>query len=200
MSKNRDFLTGALLIAMPGLRDPRFERSVVYLCAHDAEHAYGLIVNKPLADVTMAEVLERMEIAADDISAAGAVYFGGPVGMERGAVLHTRDYEAGGTTDVANQLGLTWTRDIIVDIVSSRRRRPPPRRHLFAVGYAGWSDGQLESEIASNSWAHCAYDPDLVFSREPALIWERALAKLGVSARHLSGDWFAERAPGERLN
>lgn len=196
----RDFLQGTLLIAMPNLRDSRFERSVVLLCEHDARHAFGLIVNKPLGEVSMDAVLEKLDVEADDASGAGPVYFGGPVGMERGAVLHTLDYRAEGTVEVGPDTGLTWTRDIVVDIVSSRRRRPPPKKHLFAVGYAGWSAGQLETEIASNSWAHCPFDAAIVFARKPETSWENALRKLGVTAAMLAGDWLAARPKSAPLN
>ncbi len=196
----RDFLKGKLLIATPHLRDPRFERSVIFLCDHDESHAFGLIVNKPLAEVSLTEVLEKLEVAADDMTGAGPVFYGGPVGMERGAVLHSLDYQIDGTIELAPHLGLTWTREVLVDIVSSRRRRPPPRKHLFAIGYAGWGAGQLESEIAQNSWAHCPYDDDIVFTRDSSRSWERALGAIGVTAAMLSGDWTAGRPAGSLLN
>jgi putative transcriptional regulator len=197
---NRDFLKGKLLIATPNLRDPRFERSVVFLCDHDESHAFGLIVNKPLAEVSMSEVLEKLDVAADDAEGAGPVFYGGPVGMERGAVLHTLDYRIDGTIDLTPELGLTWTREILVDMVSSRRRRPPPKKHLFVIGYAGWGVGQLESEISQNSWAHCPYKDEIVFARDPSRSWERALAAIGVTAAMLSGDWTAGRPPDAPLN
>lgn len=197
---DRDFLKGKLLIATPNLRDPRFERSVIYLCDHDADHAFGLIVNKPLSEVSMAEVLEKLDVAADDLAGAGAVHYGGPVGMERGAVLHSLDYRIDGTIEIMPELGLTWTREVLVDLVSSRRRRPPPKRHLFAIGYAGWGAGQLEGELAQNSWAHCAFSEDIVFAREPSRSWERALAAIGVTAAMLSGDWTAGRPNDALLN
>lgn len=199
-TSERDFLKGKLLIATPNLRDPRFERSVIFLCDHDESHAFGLIVNKPLAEVSMMEVLEKLEVAADDIAGAGSVHYGGPVGMERGAVLHSLDYRIEGTIEMTPQLGLTWAREILIDIVSSQRRRPPPKKHLFAIGYAGWGAGQLESEIAQNSWAHCSYSEDVVFARETSRSWERALAAIGVTAAMLSGDWTAGRAAGALLN
>lgn len=196
----RDFLKGQLLIATPFLRDPRFEKSVVFLCDHDESHAFGLIVNKPLAEVSMAEVLEKLDVAADDMAGVGPVHYGGPVGMERGAVLHSLDYRVDGTIEVTSELGLTWTREILVDMVSSRRRQPPPKKHLFAIGYAGWGAGQLENELSQNSWAHCAYQGDIVFAHDASRIWERALAAIGVKAAMLSGDWAAGRPDGSLLN
>lgn len=200
MAAAQDFLKSALLIAMPNLKDPRFERSVVFLCEHDARHAFGLIINKPIADVPMTEVLDKLEIHADDATGAGPVYYGGPVGMDRGAVLHSLDYRSETTIEVAPDVGLTMTRDIIVDIASSRRRQPPPRRHVFAIGYAGWGEGQLESEIAANSWAHCAFDAEIVFARDPSTIWDKALSKLGVTAAMLAGPWMKERPAGAPLH
>jgi putative transcriptional regulator len=196
----QDFLNGALLIAMPNMTDPRFVRAVVYLCEHDARHAFGIIVNKPMADVSIAELLSRLEIDADDPGAAGDVFYGGPVGMERGLVLHSDDYALEGTRSVGARLGLTSTREILVDIVSTRRRRPPPQRHLFAVGYAGWTAGQLESEIAANAWAHCEADEAIIFSRHPQLAWERALAGLRVTKAMLSPDWTTGRASNAPLH
>ena len=196
----RDFLKGKLLIAMPNMRDPRFEKAVVFLCDHDSEHAFGLIVNKPLADVGISEVLEKMELEGDDATGAGPVYFGGPVGMDRGAVLHTLDYRVDGTVEVAPDLGLTLSREIVVDLVSSRRTSPPPRRHLFTIGYAGWSAGQLETELAANAWAHTSADHALIFAADPDRSWENALATLGVTAAMLAGDWLSARRPSAPLN
>lgn len=196
----RDFLQGQLLIAMPSLRDPRFEKAVVFLCEHDADHAFGLIVNKPLAEVSLQEIFDKLEVDADDAAGAGPAFFGGPVGMDRGAVLHTMDYRIEGTVEIGPDLGLTLSREIVVDLVSSRRRRPPPRRHLFAVGYAGWGAGQLESELAANAWAHCCFDASIVFAVDPDKSWEKALSTLGVTAAMLAGDWLSARRTTAPLN
>jgi putative transcriptional regulator len=185
---------------MPNMRDPRFERSVILLCAHDAEHAMGVIVNKPLAEVELGELLEQLEIDPREGVGGEPVHFGGPVRTERGLVLHTTDYRAESTIDVCPGIGLTTTREILVDIAGRNSARPPPEKYLVAIGYAGWGAGQLEAEFAVNAWVHSKARPDLVFAEHPSQTWSEALRSLGVTGAMLSPEWAAPRQGDAPLN
>ncbi|MBB5518665.1 YqgE/AlgH family protein [Amphiplicatus metriothermophilus] len=198
--EERDFLAGRLLIAMPNMTDPRFEQSVVVMCAHDADHAMGVIVNKPLANVELGDLLEQLEIDPREGAAGELVFFGGPVQTDRGVVLHTLDYRTETTLEIAPGIGLTATRDILVDIAGRRRERTPPSRFLVAIGYAGWGPGQLEDEIAMNVWVHGDAEESIVFAADPASSWRAALERLGVTAAKLSPEWWSPRADDAPLN
>jgi putative transcriptional regulator len=180
----REFLTGRLLVAMPGIEDPRFERTVLYLCAHDEEQAVGLAVNRPVEGLTVFELLERLGVKSEIQAPRDLVLLGGPLERERGFVLHTDDFNSPDSTlPVAEGLGLTATRDVL-DAMASQTRRP--RRSILALGYAGWGPGQLERELRDNVWLICDADEDLLFDEDHAHKWTRALAKLGITADHLS--------------
>ncbi len=199
-SRPRDFLGGQMLIAMPNMRDPRFERSVLIMCAHDAERAMGVIVNKPLADVELGELLDQLRIDPREGVGGDAVYFGGPVATERGLVLHTLDYRLDSTLALADDVGLTASREILVDIGGRDGKRPPPSRFMIAIGHAGWGPGQLESEFASNAWVHAEADVGLIFSERPSATWKLALERLGVTGAMLSPEWSAPRPGDAPLN
>ena len=187
-----DYLEGKMLIAMPSMSDPRFERSLVYLCVHNADGAMGIIINKKAPHVTFSELLEQMgipftsrEAGARSNTAHMAVYFGGPVEVGRGFILHSDDYfvqEA--TQPISGHISLTATSDILKEIAAGHG----PRQALFALGYAGWAPGQLEAEIQDNGWLYCEADRDLIFSPESDTKYETALARLGVNLTTLSGD------------
>ena len=195
-----DYLAGQMLIAMPNMGDPRFDRSVIFLCAHDEDHAMGVIVNKPLDDVDLSELLQQLEISPQDGADDTPVFFGGPVQTERGLVLHTLDYELETTLTLGDGLGLTASRDILIDIAGSESKRPAPRRFLLAVGHAGWGPGQLEKEIAMNAWAHCEPDEAIIFNGAEDALWKRALEKLGVTSAMLSTEWASVRDEDKPLN
>lgn len=179
-------LTGKLLIAMPGMADPRFAGSVVFLCAHSADGAMGLIVNKRVDEVTFNEMLEQLEITRTDATPDVPVCYGGPVEMRRGFVLHSTDYlprgEEGVTVD--HRFAMTATLDILEDLA----RDSGPAKALLALGYAGWGPGQVEAEIAQNGWLTADASPDLVFGRVMDGKWEAALRSLGVDPLMLSSE------------
>lgn len=178
-------LTGQLLIAMPGMGDPRFTGSVVFLCAHSADGTMGLIVNKPTGDLVLRDLLEQLEIKAGAGTPDMPVYFGGPVEHGRGFVLHEAGYESAiSTLKVNDRFAMTATLDILEDMAGGRG----PSKALVALGYAGWGPGQLEGEIAQNGWLVCAAEPSLVFDREDAAKWQAALTTLGISPLTLSAD------------
>lgn len=181
---NEDFLTGKLLIAMPGMPDPRFERSVIFMCAHSAEGAMGLIVNKPVDGLDFAELLRRYNLPSDGLVRKVPILFGGPVDLGRGFFLHSPDYcDADSTHPVTAGISLTASQDILKAIAEGRG----PQKSLLALGYAGWDEGQIESEIRDNGWIHCDADPDLVFSTRYENVWQKALGKLGVDISGLTG-------------
>ncbi|WP_343080764.1 YqgE/AlgH family protein [Ostreiculturibacter nitratireducens] len=176
-------LSGKLLIAMPGMGDPRFEKSVVFLCAHSDEGAMGLIVNKPLDELEFGDLLTQLGIPKGDSSRDIRVHFGGPVEHGRGFVLHSGDYHAPeGTLRVDDRFGMTATLDVLQELAKGGG----PASSFLALGYAGWGPGQLETEIAENGWLTCDAAPDLVFSSENAKKWERALRTLGIDPLTLS--------------
>lgn len=176
-------LSGKLLIAMPGMGDPRFEHSVVFLCAHSPEGAMGLIVNKPARDLTFDRLADQLGIARTDRSREIRVHFGGPVEHARGFVLHSADYQGSGSTmRVDEKFGMTATVDILEAIAAGRG----PAASLLALGYAGWGPGQLEHEILANGWLTCDAAPELVFADRDAEKWSRALKTMGVDPLTLS--------------
>jgi putative transcriptional regulator len=172
------FLTGQLLIAMPGIGDPRFERALIYVCIHDETHAVGLAVNRPVEGLTVPDLLQRLEIEAAIKVPENLVLMGGPVQRERGFVLHTDDYKAAeGTVEIGEGVALTATREALEAMAG---QIPPPRRSILALGYSGWGAGQLEREIRENVWLTCASDETLLFGDAYDRKWNMALAKLGV--------------------
>ena len=178
------YLTGQLLVAMPRLNDPRFERSVIYVCVHNADGAMGLVVNRLADEMTFPDLLGQLGIEAGPAPIALPVHVGGPVESGRGFVLHTSDYRQGSTIQVNDQVSLTATIDILRDIAEGSG----PRQALLALGYAGWGAGQLDGEMQQNSWLTVAPDETLIFDRDLAHKWERSIAKLGVDVALLSGE------------
>jgi putative transcriptional regulator len=176
------YLAGQLLVAMPGMQDSRFAKTVIYICAHNGEGAMGLVINRVFDALTLPDLLEQLGIEASSPIETNCVYFGGPVETGRGFVLHTPDYIRDGTLMVTNGVALTAT----VDILRSIAAGDGPRRHLLALGYAGWGAGQLDSEIRANGWLNVAADDDLIFDRDLDGKWDRAMAKIGIDPRMLS--------------
>jgi len=178
-------LGGKLLVAMPGMGDPRFDRSVVFMCAHSDDGSMGLIVNKPASGLAMDDLLEQLDIPRGAGSAGVGVHFGGPVEHGRGFVLHSGDYMADRSTmRVDDRFGMTATLDILHDMAKG----VGPHQRILALGYAGWGPGQLEDEIQANGWLTCAATPDIVFAAEDATKWSAALASMGIDPLLLSAD------------
>lgn len=176
-------LRGKLLVAMPGMGDPRFEKSVVFLCEHSDKGAMGLIVNKPTPGVTMDELLGQLSIEAGPGSKGVNVHFGGPVESGRGFVLHSSDYSSDGSTlQIDPSFAMTATLDILSDIAAGEG----PKKAILALGYAGWAPGQLEQELQQNGWLTCDATPEIVFARDDGSKWGAALTSLGIDALSLS--------------
>ncbi len=178
------YLAGQLIIAMPSMRDPRFEKTVIYMCAHNEDGAMGLVVNRALESLTFPDMLEQLGIDHDGAGDKINVHFGGPVESRRGFVLHSRDYLQEATMVVDHDVALTATIDILKAIAGGQG----PRQSLLALGYAGWGPGQLDTEIKSNGWLHVAADSDLVFGPNQDAKWQRAMDKIGIDPRMLSND------------
>ena len=176
-------LSGKILIAMPGMGDPRFDHSVVFICAHSDEGAMGIIINKPAHDLTFRALMKQLGITATENMRDIRVHMGGPVELTRGFVLHSCDYEGSAATlKVNDRFGMTTTLDILESLAAGEG----PDQSLLALGYAGWGKGQLESEIARNGWLTAEATPDLVFSRACETKWSAALKTLGIEPLMLS--------------
>ena len=186
----RGFLDGQMLIASPAMRDERFARSVIYMCAHSSEGAMGIVINQPAPHISFRDLLVKLDVIpeTDKIllpSRAGGVTVlkGGPVETERGFVLHSADFFIENSTlPIDDGVSLTATLDILKAIA----RGDGPSSALLALGYAGWAPGQLENEINENGWLHCAADLDLIFGQDVEAKYERALKKIGVDLAMLS--------------
>ncbi len=178
-----EFLDGQILIAMPGMQDPRFHRSLVYLCAHSADGAMGLIVNKRADDLKLKDLFGKLGIPIGGGIARKPVYYGGPVEMGRGFVLHSSDYHSDDATmQVDDGTSMTAT----LDILHAMATDCGPDRAIIALGYAGWAPGQLEAELQANGWLACPADEALLFGTDEDSKWDKALAKLGVHPAMLS--------------
>ncbi|MFZ1886123.1 MAG: YqgE/AlgH family protein [Rhodoplanes sp.] len=188
----RGYLDGQMLIAMPSMRDERFARSLIYVCAHSTEGAMGIIVNHPAANINFADLLVQLEVipAADLIMLpprAGSVPVlrGGPVETGRGFVLHSADFFIENSTlPIDDGICLTATLDILKAIA----RGDGPLSAVLALGYAGWAPGQLESEIQANGWLHCTADLELIFGADIDSKYGKALKKIGIDLGMLSSE------------
>jgi putative transcriptional regulator len=186
------YLDGQILIAMPVMDDPRFERSVIYLCAHSPEGAMGIIVNRPAGSIDFPGLLVQLDIIkrADQImlpetAESMKVLRGGPVDTGRGFVLHSSDFFIeDATLKIDSGVCLTAT----VDILRAIAKGSGPKRAILALGYAGWAAGQLENEIQRNGWLHCDADADLIFGADADEKYMRALRKIGIDPGMLSAD------------
>lgn len=186
---SRSYLDGQCLVAMPSMGDPRFARSVVYVCAHSEDGAMGIILNKRAKDMNFPDLLVQLDIIpkSDVIrlpQSAGRVPVlkGGPVETGRGFVLHSSDFFAESSLPIDDGVCLTAT----LDILKAMAIGEGPLSALLALGYAGWSAGQLEDEIQANGWLHCPADAGLIFDTAVDGKYERALSKIGVSLASLS--------------
>jgi putative transcriptional regulator len=177
-------LSGQLLVAMPQMLDPRFARSVVYLCAHSPDGAMGLVVNRLIDSLSFESLLAQLGVEAKGVPADIPVHFGGPVEYSRGFVLHTSDYHQDSTLVIDDEIALTATVDVLRAIASGTG----PRRCVLALGYAGWAPGQLDAEIQANGWLLVPPDLDLVFGLKNDTKWERAIAKIGIDLTLLSSE------------
>lgn len=181
--KTTGTLAGQLLVAMPQMADSRFERSVIYMCAHSKDGALGLVVNRPFRKLTFPALLDQLDIERGPDTRPIRVLAGGPVEEGRGFVLHSDDYVREDTLKVEHGFALTAT----IEILKALAKGEGPQRSLLALGYSGWGPGQLEREISDNGWLNVPADAGLVFDDALDTKWERALAKLRLTPTSLSG-------------
>ncbi|MBB6209131.1 putative transcriptional regulator [Novispirillum itersonii] len=176
------YMAGQCLVAMPGLIDSHFSRTVIYLCAHTADGAMGLVINRPIVQVSFTDILEQIGIEPTPDCDEIRVHFGGPVETGRGFVLHTADFRQSATMPVADEIALTATTDVLQAIAGGYG----PRASLLVLGYAGWNAGQLDAEIKDNTWLTVDADEDLLFGPYSEHKWEQAIHKLGIDPSMLS--------------
>ncbi len=183
-------LGGQMLVAMPGMPDVRFRRSVIYLCGHSDAGAMGIVINQRASSMTFRDLLVQLDIIEADQAirlprriAHAHVLKGGPVETSRGFVLHSADYEI---ADVTQPVGRGVAMTATLDILRAMAREEGPSSALLALGYSGWAAGQLEREIATNGWLHCAADPDIIFDPDIESKYDRALRKIGIDPAMLS--------------
>ncbi len=177
-------LTNHFLIAMPGLQDPNFSRTVTYLCEHTEQGAMGIVINRPM-EIRLGEVLSQLEIETTDEGVLNmVVYTGGPVQQDRGFVLHSSGDSYDSTLSITSEISVTTSRDVLEAIASGSG----PARKLIALGYAGWGGGQLEEEMSANAWLSGPADEKIIFSLPAEARWRAAAHLLGVDLNLLSGE------------
>lgn len=175
-------LAGNVLIAMPSMGDERFERSVIFLCLHNAQGAMGIVLNRPLEQPSFADLLKQLEVAPTPPARSIELTSGGPMDNARGFVLHTDDWTGENSMRVDPGLALTAS----LDVLKALAEGGGPREGVLALGYAGWGPGQLDQELQSNTWLLAPSDPALLFDADHATKWRRAMAKLKVDPTVLS--------------
>lgn len=182
-------LTNHFLIAMPSLDDPNFEQSVSYICEHNNEGAMGVVINRP-TNLTFAELCEQLEIEITDQDVCNyPIFEGGPVETERGFILHTPLGEWESTIEITKDIGLTMSQDIIQAIADGYDAdNTPPKHFMITLGYAGWSEDQIEEEIAANIWLNVPATRDILFHTPIENRWTAAAASLGINLQQLSSD------------
>lgn len=182
-------LTNQFLIAMPGLNDPNFYQSVSYICEHNDEGAMGVVINR-LTELTFKDMCEQLKIEVlDNEVAEYPIFFGGPVELERGFILHTPIGNWESTLPVTADIGLTMSQDIIQAIAEGYASdNAPPEHFIITLGYAGWGEDQLEEEIAENVWLNVDATKDILFNTPVEQRWQAAAAALGINLQQLSND------------
>lgn len=177
-------LSGQCLVAMPGMEDERFEKAVVFLCAHSEQGAMGLVINKQTEDVSFSSLLNQLNIESAPEIGNIPILSGGPIDANRGFVLHSPEYTGTATLPVGTQTSLTVTTEIIRDIAHGGG----PKSFLIMLGYAGWGAGQLEEELKQNAWLPVSASNDLLFDWRLEKKWEFALRALGIDPLRLSAE------------
>lgn len=171
---------------MPAMSDQRFERAVIYICAHDEKGAMGLMINQIVPDVEFKDLLTQLKVTSDihvdRKILALPVFHGGPVENQRGFLLHSSEFGRADTIHIDDNFSVTGTVDALKEVAAGNG----PRQLLFVLGYAGWGAGQLDQELQQNAWLIADADPDIIFKSQPADKWETAMKKLGVDPAMLS--------------
>lgn len=183
-SAHNPYLVGKLLVAMPQMGDPRFHKAVIFLCAHDANGAMGLVINHTLPGLELSELLTQLhiegQIHGDDVP----VMSGGPVETARGFILHEGQFETVESLEIKSEIYVTGT----VEALKAVAQGQGPQKMLFILGYSGWTAGQLDAEMKQNAWLVADADPDVIFSADAEDCWDRILRKIGIDPHMLSGN------------
>lgn len=184
--KSSDSLTGQLLLAMPGMGDPRFHKAAIFLCMHGSKGAMGFVINHAVPGIYFSDLLKQLDIESDIIVpqniAKKPVMSGGPVETARGFLLHSNDFKTPDTIHVDDNFGVTGT----LDALQAVAKGSGPKKTIFTLGYAGWGPNQLEQEIQQNAWLSISTTQDLLFNTPPDAIWTGAIASLGIDPGMLS--------------
>lgn len=185
MENNDLDLKNHFLVAMPSITDLNFSQSVIYICAHSDEGTMGVVINRPVQDILLSEVLSQMKITSNiPIVNDQAVYLGGPVQPERGFIIHTPNQLWQSTLVTSDQIGVTSSQDVLQAMATGSG----PEETLIVLGYSGWGAGQLENEISHNSWLTVTAEPEILFDVPAESRWSAALHLLGIDAEQLSSD------------
>lgn len=187
-SENKGYLAGKMLLAMPAMGDNRFTKAVIYICAHDENGAMGLVVNNIVPGLKFGSLLKELNVATDMTIPSDIVTMpvinGGPVETARGFLLHSKDFKHDDTVDINDRFSLTGTIDALKEVANGHG----PKDMVFTLGYAGWSAGQLDSELQQNAWLTCDASEDLIFATKPQDMWDAAIAKIGIDPFLLSAE------------
>jgi putative transcriptional regulator len=177
------YLTGQLLVAMPAMRDPRFAQTVVFMCAHTADSAMGIVINRPLEGLSFDGLLGQLKVEPSPPARRIRMHAGGPVETGKGFVLHTTDWVQEGSLQVDDRFALSSS----IDVLRAIARGEGPRQGILALGYAGWGAGQLDEEILQNAWLSVHAEEEFVFAGDMSAMWRGALSMLKVDPLLLSG-------------
>ena len=183
MSQPR-YISGQLLLSMPGIGDPRFERVVIAMCVHDDDGALGIVTNQPLDGLTVRDLMAQLGVDPGVTPQDAMVMAGGPVEPTRGFVLHSPEYSGQSSIAVGDQWALTSTLDVLRDIAAGKG----PRRWISALGYTGWGAGQLEGELRRHGWQTAPGDADIIFDVAVTTRWATAYDRLGIAVGRLSSE------------
>lgn len=178
----QDFLTGKFIVAMPGMQDPRFDDAIIYICGHDHTGAMGLIINKLVDSISFRSLLDQLDIDIEGAIPSIPIHFGGPVEMGRGFILHTADYIHDSSVKISDNIVLTAT----LEILKALAKGQGPKDYLLALGYSGWSPGQLEAEIQKNGWLEVNGDTEILFKVQLDKKRDKAIEKLGIDPAMIS--------------
>lgn len=177
------YLSGKIITATPQMDDPRFRHGIILICEHDDEHAFGIILNKQIRNLSLGEIGEQLGISAASKTKNPPIYDGGPCQPERGFVVHSNDWADASSCDINDSLSLTVSKDIIEAIMNDNG----PSKSLVAMGYSGWGSGQLENEVSNNIWLVGNADESLIFSKSSAESkWQRSMLLMNIDPARLS--------------
>lgn len=182
VSAHQRWLSGKLLLSMPQMSDPRFNKAVIFLCAHDPGGAMGIVINQEMSHLPLSFLLDQLSLKTNDDFEDFPVLQGGPVETSRGLLLHSSDVLKQDSIRIEDSYAVTGTLEALQDIVNGTG----PADKLFALGYAGWGPGQLEDELSANAWLIVDSDPDIVFRTPVSSKWDKALNKLGIDPAFLT--------------